>query len=288
MSGLDDERHRPPQARGEQCNAKSKCGTDGLLDGHLVKHDDREGKPEHHRQPRVEKRGGVDRTDRCSDQTDHEWVTPASAAKRAHAEGHQPRQGRPGQHEHGDTSRVGQRVGREQVDKARHERGTAAPAEDAAEEDDAQARHQQDRADPQPLCDPVRRPDRLEEPEPGPHRPEVPDRLMGDRAQRPIRIPQRRGRRQHRTRVEVEVVLGVGDDKAAAGQEEWKVGNERQRDRPCPAGHNGPREHQLRRRRASSVSRPSRVAADESHDSRSAAWRAAVDATDHAPSSVSR
>ena len=85
--------------------------------------------------------------------------------------------------------------------------------------------------DPESLRDPVGHPDQVHEPEVRAHREQVADALVGHRPRGDVRVPQVHRPPEERTRVEVEVLLGVGGDVAGRRQQERHVREQRERQR---------------------------------------------------------
>ena len=73
------------------------------------------------------------------------------------------------------------------------------------------------------MGEPVRRAERLEHPVEGPHRPEIADVLVRDRAERNIAIPEQPGVAQDPARIEIQVRLRIGPDLTGAREDHRDV-----------------------------------------------------------------
>ena len=138
--------------------------------------------------------------------------------------------GRPGprQQEHRHPLAVVQQVGREHVEERRGHRD-AGVDETAHEPQHAGAGHEQDRPQPQALGHPHGDTELVEDPEPRAHGPEVPDVLMGDPARTDRRLPHVGHPGQPPGRIDREVGLRVAPDLAGVREQEWDVGQQRER-----------------------------------------------------------
>ncbi len=134
-----------------------------------------------------------------------------------------PGQRRPRQQDDRDPGRVRQEVRAEHVGQRRDGPSRTPPSQLAEEVADAGAGREEDRAQPEPLGDPVRHPDRLHHPVVGTQREEVAEVLVGDGSQPDVGIPHGPRPREQAARLEVQVGLGVRADPPGRGQQERSV-----------------------------------------------------------------
>ena len=176
----------------------------------------------------------VDPADREDDEREPRRVGPAAPPCGPCREADEPRQSGPREQEHRDARGERELVRREHVDERAGERPDPPDAEHPEQPPRAEHRAEGDRAEPEPLRDPVGRTDEVHEPEVRAHREQVADVLVRDRAHPHLGVPQERGPLQERAGVEVQVLLRVGAELAARRQEERHI---REQDEPDELEH---------------------------------------------------
>ncbi len=175
--------------------------------------------PERRSHAGEDERRRVDPAHHLDRQSEERRVPPSAVAQRTDRETEHPSEGGPRQQDHRDPRGVVQRVRAERVRERCHHHSGAAPPERPAEVQDTRGRGEDDRAEPQALRDPVGHAETVEGPVEGPHREEVPDVLVRDRAHPDVRVPHRGGALHETAGVEVEVLLRVGGHLAAGRQQ---------------------------------------------------------------------
>ena len=132
----------------------------------------------------------VDRSDGEEDQREQRRVVPAAVAHRPDRQADEPRQTRPREQHHRDPRGERELVGREHVHERAGERARAPGTEHREEPTRAERRGERDRAEPEPLRDPVGHPDPVHEPVVRPHREQVADLLVRHGAHPDVRVPE--------------------------------------------------------------------------------------------------
>ena len=216
----DDPEQRDP----ERENAQLQAGARRAAGRRLVEDERAVEEPGERREADVDQRRGIGRSHERDHDREQRRIAPSAAAKREHGEGDHPPQTGPGQQDRRDPLDVLEEVRRELVGKTGDDGPRAGDAERPGEVEDASAGREQERPHPKPLGYPDRHTELSEDPVERPLREQVPNVLMGDRPGGDGRVPHRDSRAEEPSRVEVEVLLGVGGDDAGLGEEQRDVG----------------------------------------------------------------
>ena len=166
--------------------------------------------PQHRRRDDHQQGRGVDRPDRGDHQGAQCRVVPAGAGRGEAREPDDPAQAGPREEHRRGPRDVGEQVRRQLVDECRGQRRAEAEPEAAGEPQHAGAGGEEQRADPQPMGDPVRESDRLAQPVPRTLGPEVGDDLVRYPPGELAGVERPGGVADQAAGVEVQVQLGVG------------------------------------------------------------------------------
>ena len=168
-------------------------------------------------------------------------MTPTRPGRRGRREADDPTQAGPGQQHGGRPRDIGQQVGRELVHERGHRRGEDAEPEAPGRPQDAGARDEHERADPEPVGHPVGEAGHVAQPVPRPLGPQVGDHLVGDPTPELAGVDGVRRVADEPGRIQVEVQLGVGRHPARGGGQCGDVGQQGQHadGQPQPAPANG-------------------------------------------------
>ena len=217
---LDLEAGHPPEAGPQRQHADAQHGAAGVTPCRLPEDHHGIEDPEDGRDADVDDGAGVDAAHQRHDDGEERGLAPAAAAQGHDGQAEHEGEAGPREQDHRDAARVLEEVRGEHVGERGGGRSGPAEAEDARQVQHAEARREEDGAEPEALRHPHGHAEQVEHGEERPHRQQVADVLVGDGAQGNGGVPHERDLAQEAQRVEVEVGLRVRrDDPGPHGQE---------------------------------------------------------------------
>ena len=170
----------------------------------------------------------VHRADGQHDQRDRSGISPTAAQTRKDRQSDDPAEAGIREQQDRGPRNVRKDVGRQLIHERSGQRRQRCESEHSRHPPDTEPRNEQQCADPEAVSDPIREPERLEEPEPRARRPEIRDVLMRDPPGELAGIERRRGVAQEPTWVQVDVQLRVARHATRGSGERRHIGKQRQ------------------------------------------------------------